>query len=86
MNADKHRYIDALYHLYLHSFRFNLTIAAGFCLAGKPAYAGGLTSCFLAENAEVTCFICTDSIILIIYLCALCASAKVNIYSLFLYS
>jgi len=36
-----------------------------------------------AENAEVTCVIWKNSIVLLIFLCVLCASARVNIYSFF---
>ena len=33
----------------MHWFRLDLTVAASFRMDGKPAYAAGLTSCFLAE-------------------------------------
>ena len=66
--------------------RLDLTVAVDFRITGKPAWIGGLKSCFLAEAQRTQgwrVFFSNVSIVLFVFLCGLCASARVNIYSFF---
>ena len=67
----------------LYWFRLDLAVTVCIRLIDKSVEAEVLIYRFLAESAEVTFVSCKEWIILLVLLCVLCASARVNIYNLF---